>query len=733
MESHTVAGVPSRNLRSRELQRLVRTEWEQQRYFPLQLATELSRQFATHGLQFFKVNKTFTHVSVARPQFLDLETTPVSENIKRIIAHINAHPKCSRRQLIETLAPSPPQPAVIEIKPETEAPGSACRLQAAGAEGPPEGGTPNVPAATAEPTPEQNAIIADLHWLVHQGHVIEFADGRLETAKKPAPRPPKPEKKPAEEKPVAEGEAALSTTEPVSPGGSCRCDRRAEIQAPAETPAPAAESVAERAPATLPPMKRPRRRLSRRRDDCTGAVELYETCSVFHAQIEARLNVAPSYKFLASFNSTALLTLPMPFSKLGLAPAVLEGVRAAGYITPTPIQLRAIPLVLAGRDVIGSAQTGTGKTAAFALPILSKLGQHAPGPRALILEPTRELAAQVETAFHDYARFTNLKTTVVFGGVGYGRQNDELRAGTDIVVATPGRLLDHLERGTVRLDKVQFLVLDEADRMLDMGFLPDVRRIVERCPRQRHTSLFSATIPPQIETLIQWAMKNPETIEIGARRTPAETVKHVIYPVADSQKSDLLLELLKRVNYNSVLVFCRTKHGADRIAGLLKRNNHAVAVLHSNRTQREREQALKGFRDGRFEVLVATDIAARGLDIADVSHVINYDVPQHPEDYIHRIGRTGRAEHSGDAFTIMTAEDASHVFAIERFISQKIPRVKLENFDYKYTMLFEEGKARPAQRRFPRQSPRRARPRRLPLRHGQTEKVTTGTELALRC
>jgi ATP-dependent RNA helicase RhlE len=382
----------------------------------------------------------------------------------------------------------------------------------------------------------------------------------------------------------------------------------------------------------------------------------------------------------------------MPFIKLGLAPAVLQGVNAAGYVTPTPIQLRAIPLVLAGRDVIGSAQTGTGKTAAFALPILSKLGQHAPGPRALILEPTRELAAQVETAIHDYARFTNLKTTVVFGGVGYGRQNDELRAGTDIVVATPGRLIDHLERGTLRLDKVQFLVLDEADRMLDMGFLPDVRRILDRIPRQRHTALFSATIPPQIETLIKWAMQNPQTIEIGARRTPAETVKHVIYPVSDSQKSDLLLQLLERVNYNSVLIFCRTKHGADRIAGLLKRNNHAVAVLHSNRTQREREQALAGFRNGKFEVLVATDIAARGLDIAEVSHVINYDVPQHPEDYIHRIGRTGRAEHSGDAFTIMTAEDSSHVFAIERFISQKIPRLKLENFDYKYTMLFEEGK-----------------------------------------
>lgn len=382
----------------------------------------------------------------------------------------------------------------------------------------------------------------------------------------------------------------------------------------------------------------------------------------------------------------------MAFSKLGLSPAVVDGVKAMGYVEPTPIQLRAIPLVLAGHDVIGSAQTGTGKTAAFALPILSKLGQHAPGPRALILEPTRELAAQVETAIHDYARFTNLKTTVVYGGVGYGRQTDELRAGTDIVIATPGRLLDHMEKGTVRLDKVQFLVLDEADRMLDMGFLPDVRRILDRIPRQRHTALFSATIPPQIETLIKWAMHDPQTIEIGARRTPAETVKHVIYPVSDSQKADLLIQLLERVNYNSVLVFCRTKHGADRIAGLLKRNNHAVAVLHSNRTQREREQALEGFRNGKFEVLVATDIAARGLDIAEVSHVINYDVPQHPEDYIHRIGRTGRAEHSGDAFTIMTAEDSSHVFAIERFISQKIPRVKLENFNYTYTMLFEEQK-----------------------------------------
>ncbi len=382
----------------------------------------------------------------------------------------------------------------------------------------------------------------------------------------------------------------------------------------------------------------------------------------------------------------------MSFTKFGLSPAVLEGVKAMGYIEPTPIQLRAMPLIMAGRDVIGSAQTGTGKTAAFALPILSQLGAHAPATRVLVLEPTRELAAQVETAFRDLARFTNVRVAVVYGGVGYGKQMDALKGGADVIVATPGRLLDHLGRGTCQLNQVKFLVLDEADRMLDMGFLPDVRRIVERCPRDRHTSLFSATIPPEIETLIHWAMRQPQTVEIGARRTPAETVKHVIYPVSDDQKSDLLVALLGQVNWESAIVFCRTKHRADRVAALLKKNNHAVAVLHSNRTQREREQALQGFRTGRFEALVATDIAARGLDIADVSHVINYDVPQHPEDYIHRIGRTGRAEASGDAFTLMVAEDAQHVYAIERFISQKIQRVRLEGFNYKYTALFEQEK-----------------------------------------
>ena len=383
------------------------------------------------------------------------------------------------------------------------------------------------------------------------------------------------------------------------------------------------------------------------------------------------------------------------FGQFKLSREVLQGVRAMGYVEPMAIQLRAIPLILEGRDVIGSAQTGTGKTAAFAIPIISLLGRHQPEPRALVVEPTRELAAQVETAFFDLARFTDLKTAVLYGGVGYGKQIEALKRGADIVVATPGRLLDLIEQGACRLEKIQFLVLDEADRLLDMGFLPDVRRIIEKCPKQRHTSLFSATIPPEIETLIQWAMKNPEIVQIGARRSPAETVRHVVYPVADEQKSELLLALLAEVNFDSAIVFCRTKQRADHVTQLLKRNQHAVAVLHSNRTQREREEALRGFRDGRYEVLVATDIAARGLDIADVSHVINYDVPQHPEDYVHRIGRTGRAKATGDAFTLMVAEDRQHIAAIERFIGCRIERVKLKGFPYRYTALFEDEK-RPA-------------------------------------
>jgi ATP-dependent RNA helicase RhlE len=381
----------------------------------------------------------------------------------------------------------------------------------------------------------------------------------------------------------------------------------------------------------------------------------------------------------------------MAFKALGLSDEALRGVVAAGYTDPTPIQLRAIPLVLAGRDIIGSAQTGTGKTAAFALPVLTKLGKHGKC-RCLVLTPTRELAAQVETAFRDYGRFTDLRTVVVFGGVGYGQQKQDLQKGVDVIVATPGRLLDLMEQGVVQLRDVNILILDEADRMLDMGFMPDVRRILDKCPRERQTMLFSATIPPEIERLAAWALRNPEQIQIGINRSPAETVRHACYSVAAAQKYQLLAELLHRINFDSVLIFCRTKHGADKIAKRLRSENHAVAALHSNRTQREREEALGGFKSGKYEVMVATDIAARGIDVEDISHVINYDVPQHPEDYVHRIGRTGRALKVGDAFTLATIEELDYLRAIERFIGQKIPRLTLENFNYTATPMFHEEK-----------------------------------------
>ena len=381
----------------------------------------------------------------------------------------------------------------------------------------------------------------------------------------------------------------------------------------------------------------------------------------------------------------------MSFQNLGLSDEVVHAVQSMGYMDPTPIQLRAFPIVLGGKDIIGASQTGTGKTAAFGLPLLSILKTHKPvGPRVLILEPTRELAAQVETAFRDYSRFSNILTTVVYGGVGYGQQLKELKAGTDVLVATPGRLIDHLEQGNVKLDKIEHLVLDEADRMLDMGFMPDVRKIIDLCPRQRQTLLFSATMPPEIARLTEWALREPERIEIGRQSTPATTITHALYPVAAVQKYDLLVELLKKTNFDSVLIFVRTKHAADRIAAQLKHSQHSVAVLHSNRTQNERQEALEGFRNGKYEVMVATDIASRGIDVAGISHVINYDVPQHTEDYVHRIGRTGRAQAVGDAFTLMTAEEGPDVAAIERFIGQAIPRVKLENFKYVYSLALDD-------------------------------------------
>jgi ATP-dependent RNA helicase RhlE len=381
----------------------------------------------------------------------------------------------------------------------------------------------------------------------------------------------------------------------------------------------------------------------------------------------------------------------MSFQNLGLSDAVVHGVQSLGYVEPTPIQEQCIPLILEKKDLIGSAQTGTGKTAAFALPILTRLGSRK-GPRCLVLEPTRELALQVENAFQYYGRVSEVEIGVFYGGVGYDRQKKLLQFGVDVIIATPGRLLDLQQRGLMDLRSIEILVLDEVDRMLDMGFLPDVRKIVELCPKQRQTLLFSATIPPEIDSLASWVLQNPVVIDIGVRRAAAATVTHAFYPVAAAQKFDLLVQLLEQTHYESVIIFTRTKQAADEISDRLKVLKHSVTVLHSDRNQRERIAALEGFKKGTYEVLVATDIAARGLDIAGVTHVMNYDIPLHPEDYVHRIGRTGRAEQAGDAFTLVTAEELKAMLDIESLIDQKVPRVKLKDFPYVYTALFDEAK-----------------------------------------
>lgn len=377
------------------------------------------------------------------------------------------------------------------------------------------------------------------------------------------------------------------------------------------------------------------------------------------------------------------------FTALGLSDALAYGVQQMGYETPTPIQAQAIPLILQGKDLIGSAQTGTGKTAAFALPIIQRLAGHGK-LRCLVLEPTRELALQVEEAFQKFAKFTDLSVTIVYGGVGYGKQVEDLKRGMDILAATPGRLLDHLEQRNCSLADVDILVLDEVDRMLDMGFLPDVKRIVQQTPKTRQTLFFTATLPPEIASLASWALRDPVRVEIGRQRSAAETVSHAFYPVVASQKFELLELLIKQTDFKSVIVFTRTRMGADRIASRLKSLGHTVGVLHSDRSQRERVEALDGFKTGKFEMLVATDIAARGLDIAGVSHVINYDVPENAEDYVHRIGRTGRAQTTGDAFTLVTEEDVRDARSIERFVGATIERKKLEGFPYIYSALFDE-------------------------------------------
>ena len=389
----------------------------------------------------------------------------------------------------------------------------------------------------------------------------------------------------------------------------------------------------------------------------------------------------------------------MGFDTLGLSAAVLEAIEESGYTTPTPIQAQAIPIILEGKDVIGASQTGTGKTAAFALPTLSKI-EKLGKPQILVLEPTRELAHQVAEQFEKYGKHTGLKVALLYGGVGLGTQAEQLQAGADIVVATPGRLVDHFYRTTMRFGAIKVLILDEVDRMLDMGFLPQVRKIVNLCPWEgRQTLFFSATMPPAIQTFAQWCLTDPQSIEIARSSIPT-TVTHAFYPVAMDQRDDILLELLKQTDYHSVMIFTRTRKEADQLTQLIKTTGQTkVAAMHSDISQVDRMKALAGFKSGEYEILVATDVAARGIDISGVSHVINYRVPENAEDYVHRIGRTGRAEAEGDAFTILTADELDYAKSVEIFIDQKIPRRKLEDFEYIYTALLDTTPGKPIRKK----------------------------------
>jgi len=372
----------------------------------------------------------------------------------------------------------------------------------------------------------------------------------------------------------------------------------------------------------------------------------------------------------------------MNFDSFRLDPRIAAGVRALGYAQPTPIQLQAIPPILEGRDVLGLAQTGTGKTAAFVLPMLQRL---LTGPRrrvrALIVTPTRELAEQIHTHVGELGRQTRLRSVTVYGGVSMLSQTQKLREGVEIVVACPGRLLDHLKQGQISLAHVEMLVLDEADRMFDMGFLPEVRKIIKHVPAKRQTLFFSATMPEDVRLLARDVLGSPTRVQVG-ETAPAATVSHALYPIASHLKTALLLELLRHTDTESVLVFTRTKHRAKRLGDQLKRAGHSATCLQGNLSQNKRQAALDGFREGKFQVLVATDIAARGIDVSSISHVVNYDMPDTTDAYTHRIGRTGRAAKTGDAFTLVTREDDDMVHAIERVLGAKLERRTLPGFDY---------------------------------------------------
>lgn len=373
----------------------------------------------------------------------------------------------------------------------------------------------------------------------------------------------------------------------------------------------------------------------------------------------------------------------MDFSQLGLTPALARRCESLGYTEPTPIQKQAIPVILSGSDLIGCAETGTGKTAAFLLPIIQRMEAVArPGVRLLVLAPTRELASQIEESYRQLAPRKSPRCVCLIGGASMSRQNESLRRGTGVgvIVATPGRLLDHIERGTVNLSQIEVLVLDEADRMLDMGFLPAIRRVLALLPTKRHTLLFSATMSSAIEKLARTTMNQPKLIEISPRGQAAVNVEQTVYPVAMESKTALLIDLLERNPLERVLVFTRTRRGAERLSHILEAREHKVNRIHADRTQPQREAALRGFKEGRTRVLVATDIAARGLDVDSISHVINYDVPTAPEDYVHRIGRTGRAGKAGRAITLVTPAEEPTMRGIERLTGQVAERVLLPSF-----------------------------------------------------
>ena len=373
----------------------------------------------------------------------------------------------------------------------------------------------------------------------------------------------------------------------------------------------------------------------------------------------------------------------MSFEDFSLHPKVLAGVSSVGFTKPTPIQQQAIPFALKGRDVLGLAQTGTGKTAAFALPILHHLATTPPkkGVRCLVIAPTRELAEQILQSFRELGQHLGIRSIAIYGGVSKGPQLAGLRRGVQIVVACPGRLLDHVSQKDINLTGVEILVLDEADTMCDMGFLPDVRRILDHVPSKRQTLFFSATMPNEIRTLAVKILKDPETVQIGTI-APAKTVSHSLYPVPDKKKRDLLVALLQQTPTGRVLVFTRTKHRARTLALELAKHSFRVAALQGNMSQNARQQAMDGFRAGKFDIMVATDIAAHGIDVPEVSHVINFDFPNTADTYLHRIGRTGRAEQTGEAFTLAGADDANMVREVERELGVKIERKRLEGFDY---------------------------------------------------